>query len=70
MMISYEPLFKTMKNKYITAYMLIDKMGFSRSTYYNSIKKGKHLNTSTLSQLCDLLDCRIEDIVEHISEKK
>ena len=68
-MISYEPLFRTMKRKNISTYTLIEKMGFSRSTYYHSIKKGKHVNTNTLIQLCDLLECRIEDIVEHIPNK-
>ena len=33
-MISYEPLFRTMKEKGITSYRL-EKMGFNRSTYYS-----------------------------------
>ena len=35
-MISYEPLFKTMKEKKITSYKL-QKAGFSRATYYLSL---------------------------------
>ena len=38
-MISYEPLFKTMKQKNISSYELA-KRGFPRSTYY-AIKHGK-----------------------------
>lgn len=38
-MMSYEPLFKTMKRKGVTSYQL-QKMGFNRATYY-SIKSGK-----------------------------
>ena len=44
-MISYEPLFKTMKEKGITSYRL-EKMGFSRATYY-SIRKGNSVSTNT-----------------------
>lgn len=65
-MISYEPLFKTMKQKKITTYDLIDKKGFSRATYYHSIKKGKHINTSTICQLCELLECEVQDIIQFV----
>ena len=42
-MISYAPLFKTMKEKQITSYRL-EKLGFSRATYY-SIQKGNSVST-------------------------
>ena len=52
-MISYEPLFKTMKEKKITSYKL-QKAGFSRATYY-SIKQGNSISTNTVNQLCRIL---------------
>ena len=65
-MISYEPLFKTMKEKGITSYRL-EKMGFSRATYY-SIKQGNSISTNTVNQLCKLLKCSVSDIMEYIDD--
>lgn len=62
-MISYDPLFKTMKNKEITSYRLV-KMGFSASTLH-SIKHGNSMTMKTLDMLCELLDCGVSDIVEY-----
>lgn len=63
-MISYKPLFETMKKKGITSYRL-QKMGFSRSTY-NAIQHGKSISTNTIDQLCSLLKCSISDVIEYI----
>lgn len=65
-MISYAPLFKTMKEKQITSYRL-EKLGFSRATYY-SIQKGNSVSTNTINQLCRLLKCNVSDIIEFIDE--
>ena len=62
-MISYEPLFKTMKRKGITSYRL-QKEGFSRATFY-SIKQGNSISTNTVDQLCRLLKCNVYDILEY-----
>lgn len=66
-MISYAPLFNTMKAKNITSYRL-EKMGFSRATYY-SIQKGNSISTNTVNQLCKLLKCGVSDIIEFIDEE-
>ena len=66
-MMSYEPLFRTMKEKGITSYQL-QKMGFNRATYY-SIKEGKSVSTNTLHLLCKFLDCRVQDIIEYIPDE-
>ena len=65
-MISYAPLFRTMKEKKITSYRL-EKMGFSRATYY-SIQKGNSISTNTINQLCKLLNCNTSDIIEFIDD--
>lgn len=65
-MISYRPLFETMKKKNISSYRL-QKMGFSRATYY-SIKQGNSISTNTVNQLCRLLSCSVSDIIEYIDE--
>ena len=67
-MISYAPLFKTMKAKQITSYRL-EKMGFSRATYY-SIQKGNSVSTNTINQLCRLLKCGVSDIMEYIDDEE
>ena len=65
---SYEPLFRTMEKRGITSYRL-QKMGFNRATYY-SIKKGNSVSTNTIHQLCELLDCRVEDILEFVPDQQ
>lgn len=66
-MISYEPLFRTMKAKNITSYRL-EKLGFSRATYY-SIQKGNSVSTNTINHLCKLLQCKVSDIMEYVDEE-
>ena len=66
-MISYEPLFETMKKKNITSYKL-QKAGFSRATYY-SIKQGNSISTNTVNQLCKILECDVSDIIKFIDEE-
>ena len=65
-MISYEPLFRTMKEKHISSYELAKRV-FPRSTYY-AIKQGKSITTNTINQLCYLLHCNVSDIMEYIDD--
>lgn len=66
-MISYRPLFETMKKKKITSYRL-EKQGFSRATYY-SIKKGNSISTNMVNQLCELLKCTVSEVIEYVEDK-
>ena len=63
-MISYEPLFRTMKEKGVTSYQL----GFPLSNFY-AMKHGDNVSTHTINQLCRLLQCRVEDVMEYIDEE-
>jgi len=63
-MISYEPFFKTLKEKGITEYNLIYKQGLSANTIHR-IKKGRPITTETLDSLCFILDCEVADIIYH-----
>ena len=65
-MISYEPLFQTMKEKNISC---LEKMGFARSTYY-AMKNGKSVSTNTIDQLCTLLQCEVSDIMRFVPKQK
>lgn len=66
-MISFAPLFKTMKEKNISSYRL-EKLGFLRATYY-SIQQGNSISTNTVNQLCKLLKCEVSDIMEFVDEE-
>jgi len=66
-MISYEPFYQTLFRKNITEYNLIYKQGFSANTLYR-IKQGKHISTKTLDSLCEVLDCKVEDIIRYDKE--
>ena len=67
-MISYAPLFETMKKRGVTSYRL-ERMGFSRATYY-SIKQGNSVSTNTIDQLCTLLHCTVGDVREFIEPER
>ncbi|MBQ8302626.1 MAG: helix-turn-helix transcriptional regulator [Clostridia bacterium] len=61
-MISYEPFYKTIKEKGISTYRLINQYGLSRSLL-DRLKHNKPISTVTLDDLCKILCCRVEDIL-------
>ena len=67
-MISYQPLFSLMEQRGISSYYLTKKLSFPASTYY-AMKRGDNISTHTLNQLCKLLECRVEDILEYIEDE-
>lgn len=66
-MISYAPLYKTMKEKGVTTYKLINQFGVSRSLI-DRLKHNKPISTVTINDLCIFLDCRVEDILEYVKD--
>lgn len=67
-MISYEPLWKTMKNRHITTYFLINKKGFSPNII-TSLRNNKSITIYTLERLCQILDCTPNDIIEFVPDE-
>ena len=61
-MISYEPLYKTLFRKSITEYHLIYKQGLSANTLHR-MRHGKAISTKTLDTLCSILECDVADIL-------
>ena len=61
-MITYDPLYKTLKEKNISTYKLITKYNISRSLL-DRLKHNKPISTVTLNDLCSFLQCRVEDIL-------
>ena len=68
-MISYKPLYKTMQEKNISTYRLINEFGVSRSLL-DRLRHDRPISTVTLNDLCRFLDCRVEDILEYIPEEQ
>lgn len=56
--------FQTLLKKNITEYHLIYKEGISANTIHR-MKKGLPITTKTLDALCFILDCEVQDIIEH-----
>lgn len=64
-MISYQPFYDTLYKKNITEYALIYKFGLPANTIHR-MKHNKPITTTTLDTLCEILQCRVEDILEYI----
>ena len=63
-MITYAPLWETMKKKGITTYALIKNHSFSKGTL-DSLKQNRNVSTATLNDLCKILSCNVEDILKY-----
>ena len=67
-MISYKPFYETLYAKGITEYNLIFKQGLSANTIHR-MKHGHAISTKTLDMLCQILDCRVEDILLYVKDE-
>ena len=65
--IRFDRLWVTMKDKNITTYQLRERCGIDSKTV-RRLKANENMETKTLSKLCSVLDCRLEDIAEYVSE--
>ena len=63
-MITYEPFWNTLKNSDESTYTLICNHNLSSSTI-DRLRKNKPLSTTTLNDLCRILDCDINDIISY-----
>ena len=68
-MISYEPLWKTLKKKNVTQYKLIKDYGIDNAQLHR-LRKNEVVKTVTIDRLCQILDCRVEDIMEYIKDQR
>lgn len=64
-MIDYSPFWETLKNSSETTYTLINKYHIS-SAIIDKLRKNKPMNTTTLNDLCRILDCQLQDIAQYI----
>lgn len=68
-MISYDPLWHTLKLKGVSTYKLRKDYNFSKGTL-DRLKQGKNITMETLNCLCEILECDICDVIEYKREKK
>jgi len=66
-LIVYDKLWKTMKQKEITQYTLIKKYKISTGQL-DRLRKNENVSTHTLDILCKIMDCRLEDIAEFVND--
>lgn len=61
-MINYNPLWATMQKQKITKYQLIYHWGMSSNTL-RRMAHNEPISTTTLNELCLILNCTVQDIV-------
>ncbi len=66
-MIIYDRLWAIMKARGISQYKLIKQFNIS-SGQLDRLRKNENISTYTLNRLCEILDCRLEDIAEYRKE--
>ncbi len=63
-MIVYTKLWGRLKEKNISQYKLIKDYHISTGQL-DRLRKNDNISTYTLNRLCEILDCRLEDIAEY-----
>ena len=66
-MITFEPLWETMKHKGISQYKLIKEYKISTGQL-DRLRKNGNVSTYTLNQLCNILECDLSDIVKYTTD--
>lgn len=68
-MISYENLWKVMKEKGISQYALIKQYHISPGQI-TRLKRNESVSTHTIEVFCKILDCDVGDIMKYIPDEK
>ena len=66
-MIKYDPLWRTLKEKGISQYQLIKDYGIDKAQLQR-LRQNLVVNTLILNRLCQILNCRIEEIMEYVPD--
>lgn len=67
-MISYDNLWKVMKEKGISQYMLIKEYHVSPGQI-TRLKRNESVSTHTIDMFCRILDCEVADIMKYIRDE-
>ena len=65
MMISYKPVWDTLHASGESTYTLIKNHRISSSTL-DKLRNNKPLNTTTINDLCRILHCSVEEVMEYV----
>lgn len=68
-MICFDKLWETIRKKGISTYFLQERAGIDSKTI-RRLRVNDNTETKTLSKLCEVLDCSLEDIAEYIPDEK
>ena len=68
-MIVFDKLWKIMREKGISTYVLRERCGIDSKTV-RRLRANDNVETKTLSKLCAILDCALEDIAEYVPDEK
>lgn len=68
MSFSYNKLWKLLIDKNMTKSDLRKAIGISSSTMAK-MGKGENVSLDVIDKICKLLDCKVEDIIEHVGEE-
>ena len=63
-MFSYKPLLKLLIDKNMTKTQLREQLGISMATLAK-ISKDEYISMKVLDDICNLLNCKIEHVIEH-----
>ncbi len=66
-MIKYDRLWITLKKKGISQYKLIKDYGIDKAQLHR-LRKNMVVKTIVINNLCRILDCQIEDIMEYVPD--
>ena len=64
-LISYAPFWETLKQSKESTYTLITRHHLSSSTI-DKLRKNKPLNTTTINDLCRILECPVDHIMMYV----
>lgn len=64
-LISYRPFFETLQRRNETTYTLIIRHNVS-SSLINRLRNNRPVSTTTVNDLCKLLECSVSDIIEYV----
>ena len=68
-MIIFDRLWITMELRGLNQYQINKDYGIANSQFQR-LRKNKPVTTTTIDRLCEILDCRIEDIIEYSPRSK
>lgn len=67
-MITFDPLWETLKNKKISQYSLIKDYKLSTGTL-DSLRQNRSITLNTLNDICNILECNIDDVIKFTPDK-